>query len=788
MKKLKSSIAARIVAVIVFMVSLCLFCASAVSVVLMDGGGLYHMSREDAEKDLFEFVSDNYSIIALSGYKEDFQTDVLSRTNFRYGVVKTDNILKVDLSDPDSYLVNNFDQMPKKDEAYVYEQAISENASFSYGKYLWDNFYIDDLVIEENYEHEEMPLDGYYYDRQLEELFVRSGSKLFPVYVGFVYLTDEIWGEDMLAEQCLEKGESGKYVWADQFNGVAVGNGEEEFVDASQIKIVDDVTLEKHCKIVDEAEYELSGIEGGQIQVLKYVKIPTDTYYVVSYVQEPLYGKQTILEGDMYIQAKLLINFIYRMRYTVIWIVFLSFVLLVASFVFSMSAAGHRRGQEGISRTFLDKIPLDLNFVAVCIIEGILSTLFISVFQSATGISDLLRVSVWMMLAFAAFAGILSVLVFCMCFAVNVKLGKWWRRTLSYRVLAKCWKLLRSCWRAGLHVVKTLWRSLSLLWKAWVLIGAIALIELFLTASAAYDAGMLIIFWFLKYLFLCPFLIFALLQMNRLHKGAQKIANGDVHYQIDTSRMFREMKKHGEYLNDIGTGMNRAVSERLKSERFKTELITNVSHDIKTPLTSIINYVDLLQKEQIENEIAQEYLDILKRQSARLKKLIEDLIEASKASSGSLSVTWEQCDMGVMLVQTAGEFEDKLMEKQIQLQMKKPEESIYIQADSRHLWRVIENLMNNICKYSQPSTRAYVDITQEQGQVEVTFRNISKYPLNISSDELMERFVRGDSSRNSEGSGLGLSIAKSLTELMGGTFTLVVDGDLFKVILDFPAM
>lgn len=277
-------------------------------------------------------------------------------------------------------------------------------------------------------------------------------------------------------------------------------------------------------------------------------------------------------------------------------------------------------------------------------------------------------------------------------------------------------------------------------------------------------------------------------QQDEMKEALEKIYQGNNEVYLDDSELEGVQKEMAVYINDIAGGFSNAIEEGLKSERLKTELITNVSHDIKTPLTSIINYVDLLQKEQIDNEAAQEYLDVLNRQSARLKKLIEDLIEASKASSGSLNVTWEQCDMGVILVQTAGEFEEKLMENQIQLQMRNPEKNTYIKADSRHLWRVFDNLMNNICKYAQPSTRAYVDIIQEQGQVEVIFRNISKYPLNISSEELMERFVRGDSSRNSEGSGLGLSIAKSLTELMNGTFTLVVDGDLFKVILAFPAM
>ena len=200
---------------------------------------------------------------------------------------------------------------------------------------------------------------------------------------------------------------------------------------------------------------------------------------------------------------------------------------------------------------------------------------------------------------------------------------------------------------------------------------------------------------------------------------------------------------------------------------------------------SIINYVDLLEKEEIPNENAKEYLEVLERQSARLKKLIEDLIEASKASSGSLSVNLEKLEAGVFLVQTVGEFKEKTEKNKLDLQIKKPEEPIYIMADGRHFWRVIDNLMNNICKYAQPETRVYINLEQTGEKVQITFRNTSRYPLNISSEELMERFVRGDSSRNTEGNGLGLSIAGSLMELMHGKMYLVVDGDLFKVVLEF---
>jgi signal transduction histidine kinase len=221
----------------------------------------------------------------------------------------------------------------------------------------------------------------------------------------------------------------------------------------------------------------------------------------------------------------------------------------------------------------------------------------------------------------------------------------------------------------------------------------------------------------------------------------------------------------------------------MKSERLKTELITNVSHDLKTPLTSIVNYVDLMKKEDIQPEKAKEYLEVLDRQSKRLKKLTLDLLEASKASTGNISVSNEPTNIKVLLSQLEGEYAEKLAASNLELHVSVPEEDMWISADGRLLSRVFDNLMNNIFKYTQPGTRVYVTARAEGENSVIEFKNISKYQLNISGDELMERFVRGDSSRNTEGSGLGLSIAKSLTELQNGELDIVVDGDLFKAIV-----
>ena len=364
-------------------------------------------------------------------------------------------------------------------------------------------------------------------------------------------------------------------------------------------------------------------------------------------------------------------------------------------------------------------------------------------------------------------------LLFLLSFSVRVKLGKWWRHTLCYQLFRKIGQFARM-----------IWENIGFLWKVILVMLVLAFFE-GIGVLMFFNSDIALLLWLLEKLVLYPLVLWYCVQLNQLKNGTEKIAGGEPGYQISTKRMTGIFKEQGEQINHISDGMTHAIEERMKSERFKTELITNVSHDIKTPLTSIINYVDLLEKEELHNETAQEHLEVLERQSSRLKKLIEDLIEASKASTGNLPVHLERLEAGIFMTQTVGEFEEKTKAAGLDLVIEKPETPVYIMADSRHFWRVIDNLMNNICKYAQSGTRVYINLEVKEAQVSITFRNTSKYPLNISSDELMERFVRGDASRNTEGSGLGLSIANSLMDLMGGTFRLYVDGDLFKVVLGF---
>lgn len=276
------------------------------------------------------------------------------------------------------------------------------------------------------------------------------------------------------------------------------------------------------------------------------------------------------------------------------------------------------------------------------------------------------------------------------------------------------------------------------------------------------------------------------LQNNQINEAVFRISGGNTGYKIDTAGFFGKEKEMAENINHISMGLEAALQEKVKSERLKTDLITNVSHDIKTPLTSIINYVDLIKRENPQNEKIQEYLEVLEQKSQRLKTLTEDLVEASKASSGNLKLEITNIDLVELVQQTNGEFEEKFALRHLELVSQFPEEIIIIEADGRYLWRVLENLYNNAFKYAMERSRIYIDIAKEDSTVTFTIKNISENALNIKADDLTERFVRGDVARTTEGSGLGLSIAKSLTELQKGSFQIYIDGDLFKVQIRFP--
>ena len=468
---------------------------------------------------------------------------------------------------------------------------------------------------------------------------------------------------------------------------------------------------------------------------------------------------------------------LYPLRYGIIFIGFLSLLSFVLLLVFLFTAAGRRA--DGVVRlSSADKIPFDLLSVAVFLI-AILSLRLLS-----ENFGSMELVAVKGALIFSA--DYFIALFYLMSFATRIKTETLIKNNIIYKVLKFVGKNLKKFFR----FIGFIFKNLSLVKKTLLVCAAVIAFDLlvFVFCMSSYLFEVFIVFAGVNALAILCIIILTVIQLQRIKKGGERIAEGDLEYKIDTSYMYPEFKEFCTSLNNISCGMQSAVNEKMRSERMRTELITNVSHDIKTPLTSIINYVDLIKKEKPENEKVKEYLDVLDRQSVRLKKLIEDLVEASKASTGNLTVYLTECEAGVLLSQTVGEFDERLRDAGLTPILNMPETPVKIMADGRRLWRVFENLMSNVCKYSLCGTRAYMELYEKDGKAFIVFKNISKCELNISGDELVERFVRGDTSRNTEGSGLGLSIAKSLTELQKGEMRIEVDGDLFKVTLIFDAI
>ena len=466
---------------------------------------------------------------------------------------------------------------------------------------------------------------------------------------------------------------------------------------------------------------------------------------------------------DSYARDATLVHIAYGMRWWV-YVIGMVFLLLgICFFIILMRASGRYPDKAEPQPGPLDRIPFDV-LLALCIIPV---GLYCSMMES--GLRDGWAEVVGGCAGLAVLACI--GLGMCMSFAGRVKRGVLLKNTLICRVLHGLWK----------HIGK-----LPLIWRTALIVLGVCVFEFLAIGLSNGETDNLMICWFLEKLVLVPAVLYLALGLRKLQAGGAALAAGDLSYQTDTKGLVWALKTHGENLNSIAVGMNRAVEERLKSERMKTELITNVSHDLKTPLTSILNYSSLIAAETCENERITEYAQVLTRQSERLTRLIDDLVEASKASTGNLDVLLAPVEAQVLIGQASGEYTERLASADLQLVTKIPEEPIRIMADGRRMWRIFDNLMNNICKYAMPGTRVYLNLEKMADSAVITFKNTSRAPLDISEEELLERFVRGDSARSSEGNGLGLSIAQSLAELQGGKLRLHIDGDLFKAILVFP--
>lgn len=840
-KNWRGSTAAKIIAWIALSASALCFVFSAVGVIFMFDEGIYRNSKDETRKQWFENVSYEYGLSAVDDVRREQPAGSVESKYFKYGIIKADSLEGIDLNDEKSYAERNFTDKISLEDVYTNsvelsdeDQIVYTNGNFLTGgvqlMYSGDNSWVSVYADRICYDEEKgvfvyLAGNEYYPVQKVETDIGRYGSAAFTydtekkMYlfehtdgtgdaasaertVTDETLTDAVSVERMAADVALtdaadgdtvaESTEepltdvtdsgmddiaNGEYVTFDMFDGTRMdvnhwGNvlldGVRE-ISMDEIDRVDSSEKNKEDASVSYTTHEDYYLDSNYtLWVNMGNTSPKTTYQMVVILPQNVGTDWN--STDLYVQANTLLNFVYSMRYTALVTMFVSFIIGAAAFVFLMCAAGHRNGTDEIVTTVWDHLWLDVFAVGAVLAE-------VFVFYVAAIFLINVDVAYLPFILFVTAVATLCMgwllLLFLLSFSVRVKLGKWWRHTLCYQLFRKIGQFARM-----------IWENIGFLWKVILVMLVLAFFE-GIGVLMFFNSDIALLLWLLEKLVLYPLVLWYCVQLNQLKNGTEKIAGGEPGYQISTKRMTGIFKEQGEQINHISDGMTHAIEERMKSERFKTELITNVSHDIKTPLTSIINYVDLLEKEELHNETAQEYLEVLERQSSRLKKLIEDLIEASKASTGNLPVHLERLEAGIFMTQTVGEFEEKTKEAGLDLVIEKPETPVYIMADSRHFWRVIDNLMNNICKYAQSGTRVYINLEVKEAQVSITFRNTSKYPLNISSDELMERFVRGDASRNTEGSGLGLSIANSLMDLMGGTFRLYVDGDLFKVVLGF---
>lgn len=474
-----------------------------------------------------------------------------------------------------------------------------------------------------------------------------------------------------------------------------------------------------------------------------------------------------------------ILEIIYQQRYTVIWNAIVGCVGVILCFLILMYIAGsNSRGDVNQSQ---EPCGIYFDLLAAIFLLGLLGIL-----QGAGRIiSSFSNRGILLELFLATVFGTVTVIwltLFCYNIVRQITYGKWWSHTLIHSFI-----------RRVVQIFKFIGKVCAVLIKGIPLVITTVIIYLLLCVLEFLATGYLFgaradLMWLLEKLIFFPVLIYIAICCKRLIVASEALSKGQLEHKVDTSKMIGGLKTHGENLNNIGLGIATAVEERTRSEHLKTELITNVSHDLKTPLTSIINYSNLICEEQTENERIKEYSQVLLRQSGRLKNLLENLVEASKATTGNLEVNLVPCEVGVILSQAVGEYQQRLEEKELELLIAQPEEPVRIMADGRHLWRVFDNLLNNICKYAQEHSRVYLNVEQREGEVQIIFRNMSKYALNVSAEDLEERFVRGDRSRHMEGNGLGLPIAKSLIELQDGDMKIVVDGDLFKVILSFKCL
>ncbi len=503
-----------------------------------------------------------------------------------------------------------------------------------------------------------------------------------------------------------------------------------------------------------------TNIENLKIENIKY----KTQYKEIEALKQNMY---TSLNSDdsyytHYMEIKLVYDVAKELYKVSVPLIIISGIILIFGVISVIAGIGRSEKNNKINLNWYDKVPLEI--VTILYFLGILLNVAIVADLSYSGI---------------LYSIIICIIDFILFYIFSIITLETIVKRIKTKTLLKSTLIYFIC-----HEIKKTYTNRKVTTKVILLFLAFSII-LFTLVALAMDSAFFVLI-LIGYLFaVLWFLIQAAIKFNKVREAVKSIYEGNTNIRLNETEMKGVLKELTIYINDIAGGLSNAINQSLKSERLKTELITNVSHDIKTPLTSIINYVDLLKKEKMPNEKCTEYLMILENKSQRLKKLTEDLIEASKASSGNIKLNIERINVNELVKQISGEFEDRFKAKGLEEILTLPEEEIFINADGRYMYRVLENIYSNAAKYALENTRVYMDIIPKQKTVVIQMKNVSKEKLNISVDELMQRFVRGEASRNTEGSGLGLSIANSLTELQGGKFHIYLDGDLFKVTIGF---
>lgn len=819
MKKLYTSQCAKLLAAL-------LWTGAIIGTVISVGNMIftYEQDYDDVLSDGKSNIRHNLAVRAVSMLPDDSDENQRQRDelieemekNMDFALVSGDSIRfeDVDLSDPSVYIYRSsgFDE---KHYSNFFEGSSRIRCDEDLGSLIAMAGYVPFYYSDDTYLQEHIL--RYVLEEGTGILYIRTNQASYPVERFTVCEEDgEEIGEN---SQWYVLSEDGGYVsndgkklkWKGKDIGISLAEGyytDDPYDDTGYYSGDNSETMGRlywNGKTGEEKSgYELIHQEKKALSVKEIpFSISTDGQYL--WRENDAYTRYWVLmepkspeEGSLMGNLETVLSRVYNLKDFYPILTLLGFVIFAASSIFLLCAAGHRKGQQEVSLSVMDRISLEILTAAVVILEAIGAACIMAATENV-GMFPL-PVVAFLMLFLAALM-LLVFLPYALSVTVRLKTHKFMRYTLVYHVWRFVCRVCNGIRRRFQRCIRKIYRTAKE--RTGLVIKTVLILIALLVVEAISVTFLCVTFYeysteaMMVSLALCTAILFlekglmleVVVQLHRLQKGSERIAAGNLTTPIDTRGLFWEFKKHAENINKISDGIQIAVQEQMKSEHFKTELITNVSHDIKTPLTSIINYVDLMKKEEITDPTMQSYVEVLDRQSARLKKLIEDLMEASKASTGSLEVNLEQCDVGVLMTQMVGEYEERAAAESLQFIVNGSESPIMIMADGRHLWRVFDNLLGNACKYAMPGTRIYIDLHMEDigpGVSVITFKNVSKSQLNISSEELMERFVRGDSSRNTEGSGLGLSIAQSLTELMGGTLVLMVDGDLFKVTLRFP--